>query len=246
MPMETDRSKARGGPDAADGQGKHEILRRSFFADLAPPSRDALLDLSQLERLPRRFPIAEQGEAPQRFVLLGSGRVKIERMRGERALSLGHRGPGQMVGETAVAAAGPATESASVVDEVEALVVPVAGLRKLLAADAPLRAAMACAIVQQHQSLEARLTALLLHGVEARLCAFLLDAVRRWGTSGPAHDGGELIAAPFTHAEIALLIGSTRETVTLLLGKLRRDGLIAFDRRRVVVRDEAALEQRIA
>ncbi len=56
----------------------------------------------------------------------------------------------------------------------------------------------------------------------------------------------QVIAAPFTHADIALLIGSTRETVTLLLGKLKRSGLIAFERRRVVIRDRAALERRVA
>jgi CRP-like cAMP-binding protein len=101
--------------------------------------------------------------------------------------------------------------------------------------------AMAAALVDRHRSTEERLESLLLHGVEARLVDFLFGAHRRWAAE---HVSGELIAAPFTHADIALLIGSTRETVTLLLGKLKRAGLIQFDRRRIVIRDRAGLEKR--
>ena len=79
--------------------------------------------------------------------------------------------------------------------------------------------------------------------VEARLIDFLFCAARRWGS---AHAGGELVNAPFTHADIALLIGSTRETVTLLLGKLKREGLVQFDKRRIVIRDRGGLERRAA
>jgi CRP-like cAMP-binding protein len=102
---------------------------------------------------------------------------------------------------------------------------------------------MAAALIAQQRTAESRLESLLLRGVEARLCDFLLASLERWGQPHPA---GELIAAPFTHAEIALLIGSTRETVTLLLGKLKRVSLLEFDRRRLVIRDRAALSARAA
>src|SRR6185369_17809472 len=149
---------------------------------------------------------------------VGAGRVKLERSYGDHAFPLGHHGPGQMVGETALAGPGTAMENATVMDEVEAVSRPVAALRRLLASEAQFRAAMAAAMVRQHRVTEARLESLLLHGVEARLVAFLVEAAGRWGKP---HAAGELIAAPFTHADIAVLIGSTRETVTLLLGKLK-------------------------
>jgi CRP-like cAMP-binding protein len=55
-----------------------------------------------------------------------------------------------------------------------------------------------------------------------------------------------VISAPFTHADIALLVGSTRETVTLVLGKLKRAGLIELEKRRIVVRDGEALSRHAA
>jgi len=196
-----------------------------------------------VERLPRRHAIAAQGEPPRSFLLVDSGRVKLERKSGERALPLGHRGPGQMVGETAVGGAALATEDATVLDDVEGLSIPIGALRTQLAADPALQAALAAAIVTQHRLIEQRLEGLLLQGVEARLGAFLLDAAERWGQP---HREGQVLTAPFTHAEIALLIGSTRETVTLVLGKLKREGVIGFDRRRIILRDPGQLEQRLA
>ena len=241
--MNTERAQARGSISKAEALSEQEILGRSPLADLAVASREALLGLATLSRLPPKHSIAAQGEPPRTFLLVGAGRVKLERLRGERALPLGHRGPGQMVGETALGGSPNATESAWVLDEVQALAIPISALRAQLAADAPLRAAVAAALVQQHRALEQRIEALLLHGVESRLAAFLLDASARWGR---LHEGGDVLAASFTHAEIALLIGSTRETVTLILGKLRREGLLAFDRRRIVLRDRAELAQRVS
>jgi CRP-like cAMP-binding protein len=258
--MDMERSNARVATPAGGvaAQGKEDIVGRSPLAALTGPSRQALLELGTIERLPRRYAIAEQGEPPRSLILIGAGRVKVERRSGDRALALGHRGPGQMVGETAASGAALAGESAIVMDDVEAFSIPIGALRAQLVVDAPLRSALADAIVRQHRLTERRLLGLLLHGVEVRLAAFLLEAADRWGQpsaagscagtedpEGPRAEA-QVISAPFTHAEIALLIGSTRETVTLVLGKLKREGLVGFDRRRIILRNPAQLQRRLS
>ncbi|AUX19581.1 hypothetical protein SOCEGT47_000330 [Sorangium cellulosum] len=233
--------EGRGGPslDAA----KERILSCSPLAQLAGPSRRALLDLGSFERLARRQRLVQQGAPPRHLVLVGAGRVKVERAADGRVIPLGHRGPGDLVGETALAGEPVASESATVLDEGDALLVPLAGLGRLLAGDAAVRAALAAALVARKLETEARLGSLLLRTVEARLVDFLRAAARRWGQP---HAAGQLVMAPFTHADIAELIGSTRETVTLLLGKLKRSGVIAFERRRIVIRDGEHLAGRAA
>jgi CRP-like cAMP-binding protein len=146
-----------------------------------------------------------------------------------------------LVGEAGLAGQAAALANAVVLDEVEALSFGVADLRKLVAADPELRAMATAALVERQLEAESRLSSLLLRDVEARLVEFMTSAVRRWGQP---HPSGQLVSASFTHADIALLIGSTRETVTLLLGRLKRAGLIDLDRRRIVIRDAAGLEQR--
>ncbi|WP_434044881.1 MULTISPECIES: Crp/Fnr family transcriptional regulator [Sorangium] len=227
--------------EASLGADKERILSRSPFAHLTSPSRHALLEIGRFERLARRQSVVQQGAPARHLILLGAGRVKVERVADGRVFPLGHRGPGDLVGEGALAGATVASESATVLDEGDALLVPLAGLDRLVAADPAIRAALAAALVARQLETEARLGLLLLCTVEARLLEFLRAAARRWGQP---HAAGELVSAPFTHADIALLIGSTRETVTLLLGKLKRAGLISFDRRRIVIRDGEHLAAR--
>jgi CRP-like cAMP-binding protein len=244
MQLPSDAPKPYGTPAlVGEGDQKQRILRRSPFDILEGASRDAFAGLAKVEQLPRRAHVMEQGESAKLLILLGSGRIKLERIRGGRVLALGHRGPGETVGETALGTHATAMETATVVDEAEVLALPTPSVRRLMAVDASVRSAVADLLDRRRQAAERRLESLLLHGVEARLVEFLLTALERWGEP---HPQGELINAPFTHADVALLIGSTRETVTLLLGKLKRAGGIEFDRRRVVIRDRAVLGQRAA
>lgn len=236
--MQIDQSKPRSTTTDSELPLKQEIIRRSPFGALTGASRSAIHDLARVDHFPKHQRLTEQGAPPDRLFLLGSGRVKIERIAGDHIVPLGHRGPGQIVGEAACAGSLTSMDTASVVDEIEAVTLAIDPFLSLLLADPQVRAAMTAALAQQHLATEDRLASLLLHGVEARLVSFLLDAVQRWGKR---HAGGETITASFTHADVALLIGSTRETVTLLLGKLKRSGLIAFDRRRVIIPDRGAL-----
>lgn len=219
---------------------KERLLDSSPFRELQGDGRHALLELAVFERTPRRTRIAQQGEAAKCLFLIGSGRVKLERTNGDRLFAIGHRGPGETVGETALAGNPHATESAVVLDDADMLGLPVAGLRKLITLDEGVRKAAVGILVETRLAAEQRLESLLLRGVEARLVDFLLASVKRWGEQ---HAAGEMISAPFTHADIALLVGSTRETVTLVLGKLKRAGLIDLEKRRIVVRDRDALGQ---
>jgi CRP-like cAMP-binding protein len=222
---------------------KEQILARSPFGGLGGAARDALVELGRVEQFSRKQRIVQQGEPPRSVFLVGSGRVKLERVSHGRAFAVGHRGPGELLGEAALAGAAASPENATVLDDLTAFVLPVQGIRKLIASDAATRAVAAAALTARQLETEARLTSLLLLGVEPRLVEFLANAARRWGQP---HPSGEIVSAPFTHADIALLIGSTRETVTLLLGKLKRAGLIDFDRRRIVIRDAAGLSRRAA
>jgi hypothetical protein len=54
-----------------------------------------------------------------------------------------------------------------------------------------------------------------------------------------------VLGLTLTHEVLAEMIGSTRETVTLTLGSLRREGVIDIDRRRIVVPDRDALRGRV-
>jgi len=71
--------------------------------------------------------------------------------------------------------------------------------------------------------------------VRGRVASGLLRLYRR----APARDKGML---EVTHQELANLIGSTRETTTATLHRLRHEGIVNIGNRRVTVLDPVALE----
>jgi CRP/FNR family transcriptional regulator, cyclic AMP receptor protein len=67
---------------------------------------------------------------------------------------------------------------------------------------------------------------------EARIRGAILNLSRRHGVT---HDRGIVIDLKITHHEIAEMAGTSRETVSRLLSRLRKEQVIAFDRRRIVI-----------
>ncbi|MCC6555957.1 MAG: Crp/Fnr family transcriptional regulator [Polyangiaceae bacterium] len=223
---------------------KRRIIRRGAVGNAASPaSQTVLAEVGSIQRVSKGRPLITQGDAVTAIAMLSLGRVRLARgMSDGRTLSLGYRGAGDILGEAALGGVTAHRESAIATEDVEALLIPLQTFRSLMASDASFAAALVTTLVERHTDTEERLASMLFRNVEARLCEFLLKAAARWGIPDPR---GVLISAPFTHQEMASMIGSTRETVTLTLGDLRRKGIIEIDRRRIVVLDRDALKGRI-
>ena len=129
-----------------------------------------------------------------------------------------------------------------VLDYVEALRIPPRLIKMVMSEDLEFASAMHRLMGERRLVAERRIDALLTRSVESRVAEFLLDASSRHGIPDSR---GILIGVKFTHQEIASYVGSTRETVTLVLGAFKRGGLITTDHRRVVIRDIAGLRKRV-
>ncbi len=92
---------------------------------------------------------------------------------------------------------------------------------------------------EQLRELQCKLEDLIFKDVPTRLARLLERLAREEGQPTPA---GIEIALKLTHQEIAELIGSTRETTTLLLNQLRRAGVIKRRRGRLIVTDLQRLQ----
>jgi CRP-like cAMP-binding protein len=121
---------------------------------------------------------------------------------------------------------------------VEVVQIPIRKMQELLARHANLARRLLQLTVERQLDSERRIESLFSMSVEARVAEFLLDAAQRHGVPDSR---GLLIGVKYTHQEIADYVGSTRETVTLTLGDMKRRELVLFDHRRIVVRDPEAL-----
>jgi CRP-like cAMP-binding protein len=87
--------------------------------------------------------------------------------------------------------------------------------------------------------IENRLRNTLFRTTRERMVALVMELLQTH--SRQTASGAWEIRLKLTHQELANLIGATRESVTLALGRLQRDGLIAVHRRLISVPDRAKL-----
>ncbi len=77
--------------------------------------------------------------------------------------------------------------------------------------------------------------------MSSRLVSFLLVLCRDFGVPG---EKGVTIDLRLSHQAIAEAIGSTRVTITRLLGELKSSSLLAIDRKKITIFDPIALAKR--
>jgi CRP-like cAMP-binding protein len=71
----------------------------------------------------------------------------------------------------------------------------------------------------------------------------IVDFIKRIADERGVPVGKEtLIKTSLTHQDIAKLTATSRQTVTTTLNELKENNLIYFDRRRILIRDMAALK----
>jgi CRP/FNR family cyclic AMP-dependent transcriptional regulator len=74
---------------------------------------------------------------------------------------------------------------------------------------------------------------------EARIRNGILQLARRHGIRDAR---GTIIDLKITHEELAEMVGTSRETVTRVLARLRKEGIIQVDQRRITLIDSEALQ----
>lgn len=241
--MLTNEQPQRTGEEGVKSRVQRVLRLSTVFEHASRSSREAVVEAATLEVVPGETKLIEQDNLATTLILLGRGRARVERAtRNGHTVPLGYRGGGDLISESCLGKSRKYNETTSAMEEVEVVRIPLDLVAQLMVSDASLATAVVHMLLDRQRELEDRVESMLFRDVEGRVIEFLLRAVERWGVPSPR---GSLISAPITHLEIAQSIGSTRETVTLTLGTLRREGLLDVAGRRLIVRDRETLAARI-
>ncbi|MCA9697633.1 MAG: Crp/Fnr family transcriptional regulator, partial [Myxococcales bacterium] len=146
---------------------------------------------------------------------------------------------GQIFGELAVADGTPREEMAEAMKNAIITELPVDVFRELLLGDAKLCFEFMCEVGKRRKQLETKLEHLVFKDVQAKLAALLLELAEEYGQET---EEGVQIGLKITHQEMANLIGSTRETISLTLAQFKKKGLLNMNGRTVVVLDHEGLK----
>ena len=176
--------------------------------------------------------------------LLASGLVEICHLTSDGKKSiLTFVEPGEMFGELAMFDPSQRDEYVEAVEPSTVVVIPTAEMHHLMAQCADVALAITKMIGLRRHRIERRLKNLLFLSNRERLIHLLLDLADQFGWQ--AADGIRL-RVKLTHQDLANLIGSTRETVTVILGLLKAEGSIDGGRQKIILGDAEGLARSVS
>ena len=124
---------------------------------------------------------------------------------------------------------------------VEIITAPAASVLNAIEGDASVGLLLLQGLSSRILQTETMIETLTHRDMSSRLVSFLLVLCRDFGVPGQK---GITIDLKLSHQAIAEAIGSTRVTITRLLGDLRNAGLVKIDRKKITVLDPIALAKR--
>ena len=203
----------------------------------------------RLERLAeqrqyRRRQIIHFADQPSDFIyLLCTGRVKIARVSEQgRELTLYLLEEGALFGETGLLAVSEPYELiAETLEDSLVCVFRHADILTAVQASLPAMENLVRLISERRALAENQVADLVFLEVPKRLAKLLLRLHDAPG--GHCGRNGQMLRVKLTHQELANIIGSTRETTTLVLNDFKRQGLIEFLGRKIVIVSRAGLEK---
>jgi CRP/FNR family cyclic AMP-dependent transcriptional regulator len=210
-----------------------------LLAELGPEVLSRLAERIEMREVRRREVIYLPGDPGESVFFVNGGRVKVSKVtRDGKALTLSYCGPSELFGENCLVDGGPRTEMAEAMENTMLTEVTRADYERLLQSNAQLGFHMTRILASRRRDIEDKLETLVFRDVTSKLAELLLKLSEEYGVDDPR---GTLVALKITHQELANLIGSTRETVSLTLSQFKRKSFIQTEGRKVIISDPASL-----
>jgi CRP/FNR family transcriptional regulator len=217
------------------------ISRLEFAAGLEPSLLLRLAAGATVREFRRRRTIYRAGDEANCLFAIAEGRVKLSRHDNEtgREAVIDILPTGALFGESALYSESAKRGNwAMAYESSRLLTFPVGDFRDAMVEDRRLYDYTFKLIGQRREQAERRIANFALDAIPARLEKLLAEFSDRYGVDG---NDGVLIDIPLPHREIASLLGSTRESVTVRLNAMRRAGTIDFVRRKILVKHRESL-----
>ncbi len=174
-------------------------------------------------------------EPAKKIFLISSGRVKIGTYGNDgKEVTKAILSPGEVFGELALISDGSRRDFAYSLEETTLCVLEKGDLQAMLRERNELQLFFMRLIGNRTLQLEQRLENLMFKTSRSRIVEFLHELAE---TKGRRVGFEREVRNMLTHKEIADLTGTSRQTVNSVLNDLRRQNILTFDRKRMLVRD---------
>jgi CRP/FNR family cyclic AMP-dependent transcriptional regulator len=230
---------------ALDRSIGHDALRACrLFADIDEGSLDRCVDAMRQRRSRRGEVIFHQGDPADALFVVVSGSVKILVPAGDgaEAAILTTIGPGGFFGELALLDDAPRSATAEALEPAVTLILRREAFDQLLDTEPGMRRALLAALAAEIRRMTAQIEDLHFLDLPGRLASHLLRMI---GDDGAERDDEARLPWPYTQAELAGMIGGSRQSVNRLLADLVAEDLVRFDGETLVVPDPRRLAESV-
>ena len=215
------------------------LKRCTVFEQLTRAERQRLEKRAVMQTFRRREIIYFPTEPGERVLLLARGRVKIKAVTPDgKETIFAFIDEGEMFGELALVDSAPRNEYAEAIEDAQVIAIPREDMLWLMGQRPDVALHVTKLLGFRRRRIENRLVNILFRTNRERIVALLLELLQSHGR--PTATGWE-IHLQLSHQELANLIGATRETVTLTLGQLQKEGLVRIGWRHIAVLDRDRL-----
>src|SRR6185295_13533318 len=200
------------------------VRQLEFGASLGDQTVSQFAECSAVLDVRRRRFVYRAGDQADALFAIVSGRIKLCRIESQtdREAVIDILPQGSLFGESALYSKRGRRENCAVAYESCTLLkIPSDKFKPGMAGEPQLHEYTFQLIGQRLENAERRLADFALNAIPARLDRLLADFSDRYGVRESA---GVLIDIPLPHREIASIVGSTRESVTVRLNAMRREG----------------------
>jgi CRP-like cAMP-binding protein len=190
-------------------------------------------------QFPAGTPVYLPADQADAVLLLAEGRVKIGNFTeaGKQTI-LAFIEPGEIFGELTLVGSsdqsGQREEYAETLEKSMIFLIPADTMRQLIEENPHVSLGITKLFGLRRKRIERRLKYLLFRSNRERLIHLLLELAEQYGRRTAE---GIVLGIRLSHQDLANIIGSTRETVTVVLGELQAQGLLELGRRKIVLTD---------
>lgn len=208
----------------------------NLFKEIDQPCFDALVKISEKISFRKYKYVYKPGESSNTIYFLLKGRIKICSYNeiGKELIKTIHY-PGEMFGEDGLLERVSYEDYAQAMDrDVQVLAINTNDLKKFFCQNPSLSIRLSTRLGSKLKAAQKRIENFIFKSARCRIIEFIKELAQKQGQA----IGYEVLIKNFlTHNEIASLIGTSRQTVTIVLNELKKTNQIHIDRRNVLVRD---------
>lgn len=212
------------------------IQKVPLFSGLSNDALERLLQATTRKNYPKDAAIVEENEVGETLYMILSGKVKVTNIGPDgKEVILSVLSEGEFFGEMSLLDREPRSANVVSMEKTEMMLLRRKEFLALLESNGEILSKLLGVLSGRLRHANAQIRSLALLDVLGRIARLLLDTAAKEGRK--LLDGSVVFRRP-THQEIASMVGTSRETVSRMIGDLSRDGYIKISGKDIIIKEK--------